>query len=236
MVIIGEAREQRHLRKKTYLFDRIAIICDNANMFLFCINLLLLVSLPALAQIELVFVDRADRQFTTLAHEVERRTSITLANKAVEQSWTQPWVWVSNLNFAQPRNLATWLKRGGMLIVETNNPEVISKNLFSVEVGIWQKTIPLDHQLMRSFYLLDSLPSCHGNKWQGMTIGGRLAIVYIPYHLSRFLQDKGQPLTCLKTTTREEQTRIFINLLMVALATDYKKDQVHLPEILKRLR
>lgn len=206
-------------------------------MFLFWVNLLLFVSVSAFAEIELVFVDRADRQFTGLAHEVERRTSITLASKAVvKQSWIHPWLWVNNLNFAQPRNLATWLKRGGMLIVETNNPETISKNLFSVEVGLWQKTIPLDHQLMRSFYLLDSLPSCRGNKWQGMTIGGRLAIVYIPYQLSRFLQDKGQSLTCLKDTTREEQTRIFINLLMVALATDYKKDQVHLPEILKRLR
>ena len=219
-------------------FDKAVVICDNANMLLFWINLLLLVSMPAVAQIELVFAEQTDRQFTTLAREVERRTSITLASKTVvKQLWTQPWLWVSDLKFfAQPRNLATWLKRGGMLVVETNNPEVISKNLFSVEVGVWQKTIPLDHQLMRSFYLLDNLPSCRGQQWQGMTIGGRLAIIYIPYHLSRFLQDKGQPLTCLKATTHEEQTRIFINLLMVALATDYKKDQVHLPEILKRLR
>ena len=206
-------------------------------MFLLRTKLLLLLSIPALAQIELVFVDQVERQFVSLAREVERRTSITLASKAViKQAWTQPWLWVDKLTFAQPRDLATWLKRGGMLIVEGNNSTAVSKNLFSAEVGVWQKTIPLDHQLMRSFYLLDNLPSCHGKKWQGMTIGGRLAIVYIPYHLSRFLQDNGQPLTCSKTTTREEQTRIFINLLMVALATDYKKDQVHLPEILKRLR
>ena len=202
--------------------------------------LLLLVAMPAVAQIELVFVNQDDRQFTILAREVEQRTSITLASEAIvkqtKQLWIQPWLWVSDLNFAQPRDLATWLKRGGMLIVEANNPTVVNKGLLSSEVGVWQKTIPLDHQLMRSFYLLDNLPSCHGNKWQGMTIGGRLAIVYIPYSLSGFLQDKGQPLTCLKTTTKEEQTRIFINLLMVALATDYKKDQVHLPEILKRLR
>lgn len=206
-------------------------------MFLLRMKLLLLLSMPALAQIELVFIDQAERQFTTLAREVERRTSITLASKPiVKQSWIHPWLWVSDLTFAQPRDLATWLKRGGMLIAEGTNSTAVSKQLFSTEVGVWQSTIPLDHQLMRSFYLLDNLPSCRGKKWQGMAIGGRLVIVYIPYHLSRFLQDKGQPLTCPETTTREEQTRIFINLLMVALATDYKKDQVHLPEILKRLR
>ena len=39
-----------------------------------------------------------------------------------------------------------------------------------------------------------------------------------------------------KAGSPEKGYRAFINLLMVALTTDYKKDQVHLPEILKRLR
>ena len=58
----------------------------------------------------------------------------------------------------------------------------------------------------------------------------------MPHRLLAYLRDKGEDVPCLRPTGREMATRIFVNLLMVALAGDYKKDQVHLPEILKRLR
>jgi len=65
--------------------------------------------------------------------------------------------------------------------------------------------------------------------------------VAIPQRLSEMLRD-GAPADAFrcpgeaKAGSPEKGYRAFINLLMVALTTDYKKDQVHLPEILKRLR
>ena len=60
--------------------------------------------------------------------------------------------------------------------------------------------------------------------------------------LARLSIEKGvmtlvdEDVPCSGGPTGEQATRAFVNLLMVALATDYKKDQIHLPEILKRLR
>ena len=89
---------------------------------------------------------------------------------------------------------------------------------------------------MRSFHLLDSLPKCKGNVWMGYYYDDRIAVVASPYGFMQSLLDPLKQDECAAKVGREQSTRIFINLLMVALATDYKKDQIHLPEILKRLR
>jgi len=84
--------------------------------------------------------------------------------------------------------------------------------------------------------LLDALPGCNGEIWRGFSYDGRLAILAIPYGFINALQDQGVAPPCKNAPDQERGTRIFINLIMVALATDYKRDQIHLPEILKRLR
>jgi hypothetical protein len=89
---------------------------------------------------------------------------------------------------------------------------------------------------MRSFHLLDSLPECQGKVWQGFHFDDRIAVIGIPFSLLEGLLNDVNANPCLKQIGRERATRIFINIVMVALATDYKKDQIHLPEILKRLR
>jgi hypothetical protein len=100
---------------------------------------------------------------------------------------------------------------------------------------------------MRSFYLLDALPSCGSSIWHQFSFDGRVAAVALPVRLTKSLQDgggsacPGEPASSMQGGGRaaqsmEMQHRAFVNLLMVALTTDYKKDQVHLPEILKRLR
>ena len=96
--------------------------------------------------------------------------------------------------------------------------------------------MPPDHELMRSFHLIDSLPACQGQVWRGFHYDGRLAVLAIPFSFVDTLFDKRRPSACLPAEGQERGVRTFIDLLMVALATDYKKDQSHLPEILKRLR
>lgn len=187
-----------------------------------------------------------------LAREVAGRTSIDLAPTPQNtpalnaKTWEQPWLWVRT-----PRQLldekgrlapevADWVKRGGFLVIENANDRTLDKLTaagfpFLKENEGW-KPIPPDHELMRSFHLLDALPVCPGQVWQGFHFDERLAMLAIPYSLLDQVVDQPKPVPCLGSTDPERGTRIFINLLMVALATDYKKDQIHLPEILKRLR
>lgn len=194
-----------------------------------------------LAQVEIIFQGgKKELSFLKLSEEVENRTSVELANEPKifrkNNFVNMPWLWVRNLSFTSPNTLAQWIKKGGMLLIEgKTNIEAITKKTFNRESSSWQ-SIPLDHELMRSFYLLAALPPCQGRNWRGFIFAGRLAVVVIPYRLLSFLSDQKENVSCLKPSDREQQVRIFVNILMVSLATDYKKDQIHLPEILKRLR
>jgi len=192
--------------------------------------------------------------FTALARDVSQRTSIEMAPRPVvsaavdETTLEQPWIWVSGLEDVVARgseeirpDIAFWIKRGGFLIVD-RAPGIdqlgkLTEKIFSREnfKGVWQP-IPPDHEVMRSFYLLDALPLCQNMVWQGFQFDGRLAILAAPYKFLDSLGENAPPSGCANAPDRERSVRVFVNLMMVALATDYKKDQIHLPEILKRLR
>jgi hypothetical protein len=153
----------------------------------------------------------------------------------------EPWLWVSSsqhivsLPQKDLADLIGWIKRGGFLIVErgAEGKQVKQQVLDFIPNGLW-KPIPPDHELMRSFHLLSSLPQCGGQVWEGFHFDDRIAVVLIPGNFLDYLLEGKN--SCFGSFTREQALRIFINLQMVALATDYKKDQIHLPEILKRLR
>jgi hypothetical protein len=114
--------------------------------------------------------------------------------------------------------------------------KLTSDGFFStVKSGVWKPIAP-DHELMRSFYLLESLPTCQGSGWNEFRYDGRTAILAIPYRLTAILSDQGEVAKCENIKKSEQLTRVLVNLFMISLATDYKKDQIHLPEILKRLR
>jgi hypothetical protein len=65
---------------------------------------------------------------------------------------------------------------------------------------------------------------------------GRVAAIETPYSVLSILEDKASKWTCEGNVPYEQHVRIFVNLMMMAFTTDYKRDQIHLPEILKRLR
>jgi hypothetical protein len=214
----------------------------------------LLAAPPAWAKVDLSLVGYRDASAScqTLAREVAHRTSIDLANKPVQypeitpEALGEPWLWVKDLatvtgeGGALRPDVMMWLKRGGFLIIESvQAPAVLAKLTAALppvdpEDG-WQP-LPPDHELMRSFYLLDALPSCNGEIWRGYHYDGRLAVLALPYPFFATLKDHGGPAACANAPDQERSIRVFVNLIMVALATDYKKDQIHLPEILKRLR
>ena len=188
-----------------------------------------------------------------LAREVSHRTSIELEPKPSTFSALQPeallepWVWVKDVGTIAAKDgrlkvdIALWLKRGGFLVVEAPlSTAALAKLTGNLAHGGEEEAgwlpLPPDHEMMRSFYLLDALPACGADIWRGFHYDGRLAILLVPYDFLSSLKDRPVPPTCATPPDHERSVRIFVNLIMVALATDYKKDQIHLPEILKRLR
>lgn len=187
------------------------------------------------------------------AKSLESRTSLSLDSSArvypklSTQALREPWLFVNNPamilgpNGAFLPELEGWIRKGGILVLQADSPifqleKFTSEGFVStVKKGQWRPIAP-DHELMRSFYLLDSLPGCEGMSWQEYRYDGRTAIMAIPFKLSTALSDSPEAPSCEALKDKERLTRVLVNLFMVSLATDYKKDQIHLPEILKRLR
>lgn len=211
-------------------------------------------SAQAKVALSLLGYDQAGLTFDSLAREVAQRTSIELFakpeqfNRLTLEAQSQPWLWVKSLGLLMGSDAKlnpdalVWLRRGGFLIVEAALSDVQLKQLAvqlapeAAVAGTAFEPLPPDHELLRSFYLLDALPPCNDQIWRGLRWDGRLAILIIPYGLLESLKDGGHPPVCPNPPDEERSLRVFVNLVMVALATDYKKDQIHLPEILKRLR
>lgn len=134
--------------------------------------------------------------------------------------------------------LQRWLLAGGILIADhlaDRGPLVTITNDLVIQ-GIWQD-VSLDNELMRSFHLLTSLPSCQGVTFSEFRLENRIAILTVPFSISSLLLADNPDAGCMGSMPdREFFSKLFINILMTALTTDYKKDQIHLPEILKKLR
>ena len=191
--------------------------------------------------------------FQTLAREVASRTSIELAAKLEplsqfdQSASAKPWIWVSSpsklagKDGSLTHDATLWLKRGGLLILDGENSDHVLENLMrsirsgTINASGWMN-VPPDHEFMRSFYLLSALPSCKGRPWKIYSFDGRVTAIAIPYSLLGQLQDSPARWNCDGALNYEQHVRVFVNLLMMALTTDYKRDQIHLPEILKRLR
>ena len=232
-------------------FDRVFRLLFRKKELIVLMIISFMVSQNLEASVSLNVLGWSNQTSRSLAQEVSSRTSITLGTKVINYqeldntALKSPWLWVDSLDRVVDKQklrqqLVEWIKRGGFLVVENANDinlleSSTNTNWLHDPRGGWI-SIPPDHELMRSFHLLESLPSCVGETWRGFQFDGRLAIIAIPGSFLELLVDQKKLPTCKERQSHEKMVRVFINVLMVALATDYKKDQIHLPEILKRLR
>lgn len=188
-------------------------------------------------------------RYEALAKYVKTRTSLKLPKKAYRSETfddallSRPMIIAGSgslkaLTAAQKRKLSRWLLAGGILIADqmTDRSPLVAITNELVINGIWQD-VSLDNELMRSFHLLPSLPICGGVTFTEFRLENRIAILTVPLSLSSVLL-AAQPAAGCPAGSQEPEfyPKLFINILMTALTTDYKKDQIHLPEILKKLR
>lgn len=206
----------------------------------------------AYSKIELSYY-KADRNLINqeeLSYRLEEVTSIQMDSKIKNFSditpslFEEPWIWVNSKSFTDflkkkghLESLSAWVRQGGILLLEGESSKEALKQiegtLLSRKINSWQ-SISLDHELLRSFFLLKSLPSCQKRSWSMLEYEGRVAVLQIPFSLlsSFSSKDKAQDSCFIE---KEKLFQLFVNITMVALTLDYKKDQIHLDEILKRL-
>jgi hypothetical protein len=182
----------------------------------------------------------------TLKKFVEDRTSVSLDEKTETlTSLEDPtrnqsgWLWISGTSQEESlkalQTLTPWIKRGGFLILEGDDDPPPFRESPWKEKAQWLE-IPRDHELTKSFYLLETLPSCdpaQPKPWRGLFYDRRLTVLLLP---KGFLQTLSLSAPCPGLLTQDMGFKAFTNILMAVFTTDYKKDQIHVQEIIKRLR
>lgn len=233
---------------------------NNSYFLLFFLVISVFLAEHGMASSKLAFLGlrtEGKSNYKSLKKSVAGRTSLSINSDPIlyesltDRALSQPWL-ITNLSAPEiltedgklRDEIIQWIQRGGFLIAQSSEPkfsiERKTQHLqrYASKKGKWI-TVPPDHELMRSFYLLDALPACDGERWRAFIYDSRMAILSPPHSFFEVLSDEGQSgkaSLCQEALNAEKNNRVFVNILMVALATDYKKDQIHLPEILKRLR
>ncbi len=195
-----------------------------------------------------------------LGLELEARTSISVAPQPViidsgsDELFNYPLLiccgtaGLPNWDAKRWARLAHYLRSGGMIYFDGLGADdafagaCLARLARQLPADARQKA-PADHVLYRSFYLLKTPVGRFSPEQQPEVaiVDGRLVALAGQVDLAGALlrdefgawaypcQPGGEP-------QREQAIRFGVNLLMYALCTDYKADQVHIPFLLKRRR
>jgi len=194
-----------------------------------------------------------------LAWEVRKRTSVDTRLEPSHARLDDPAIfdtpflyWSGDAAFdalsdAEVRGLRRFLEFGGFVLVDDAAPEQdgfdasIRRELARAMPSAPLGSVPDDHTLYRSFYLL-SRPEGRvrgPDHLEGIVLGDRLALVYSRHDLGgAWARDNlgawEQAVVPGGEAQRERAIRLGVNVVMYALCLDYKDDQVHAPFIMRR--
>jgi hypothetical protein len=143
--------------------------------------------------------------------------------------------------------LRKYVHRGGFILIDDATAggdgfdRSVRRELLRAFPATPLEPISPKHTIYRSFYLLNRpVGRVEGPDFlEGITYGDRIAIVYSRHDLGGALQrDKLGAWTSAVVPggegQRELAIRLGVNLVLYALCTDYKDDQVHAPFIMRR--
>ena len=143
--------------------------------------------------------------------------------------------------------LRKYIHRGGFILIddatagEEDFDRAVRRELLRAFPALPLKPVPTDHTIYRSFYLLRRpVGRVQGPAFlEGITYGDRIAVVYSRHDLGGALQRDqlgawSQAVVPGGEGQRELAIRLGVNLVLYALCTDYKDDQVHAPFIMRR--
>jgi len=196
---------------------------------------------------------------TSWSWELIRRTSaparLTVGSVSLDSSQLldEPFtVWfggeaVQPLSEPERRGLRLYLNLGGVLFVDDSNPGLgtfgrsVRSELSRVLPESPVVRLPDQHVLYKSYYLLDRpFGRVEGPAYLEAIHNGKMACVLLSSHdlLGAIAQEKGGgfslPVEPGGQEQREQALRLAINLAMYVLCLDYKDDQVHAEELMRR--
>ncbi len=192
--------------------------------------------------------------------ELRRRTSIEAAIRKVEvkvgdpKLFDLPFLYIAGRGGFPDlgREAAVWLRRyvehGGFVLIDDASgiddsgfARGIEKWLASAFPGERLAPIPSDNAIFQAFYLINSIPGRKVVKpyLTGLAREDLTPVVFCSNDLSGAwdgdpLGGYTYPVTPGGERQREMTFRFGVNLVMYAITGNYKKDQVHIPFILKR--
>lgn len=198
----------------------------------------------------------------SLMAQLARRTSIEVNREPIEMELTDPNLYrhpfiylAGNAGFEpfspkELRILRHYLGFGGFLLIDDSSSKIHSEFDASVRKLVSQlfPKIPLqkisrDHSIYRSFYLINRAAGrvILNPFLEGISIKGRTVLAYSTNDLGgAWAKDKlgnwNFDIVAGSRTQRQGSIRLGVNIVMYSLTLDYKKDMVHLPIILERLR
>ena len=143
--------------------------------------------------------------------------------------------------------LRKYVHRGGFILIDDATAggdgfdRAVRRELLRAFPAHPLRPISPKHTIYRSFYLLNRpVGRVEGPGFlEGMTYGDRIAVVYTQHDLGgAFQRDNlgawSQAVVPGGEGQRERAIRLGVNLVLYALCTDYKDDQVHAPFIMRR--
>ncbi len=198
----------------------------------------------------------------SLLGQIERRTSIEADRGSLQielshfNLYQYPFIYMAGseefemFSGSELERLRNYLSYGGFLLIDNSSSNIRSKFDISVRKmtdalfpQIPLKKISRDHSIFRSFYLIDRVSGRQliNSYLEGINIKGRTVLVYSANDLGgAWARDKlGQwthDIIGGGSRARQLAIRLGVNIVMYALTLDYKKDMVHLPIILERLK
>ncbi len=146
--------------------------------------------------------------------------------------------------------LATWIRAGGLLLVDSSEGRAdgefyrsVQREIDAIMPGESLARVNRDHVVFKSFYLCDGSEGrvVVENYMEGVEFDGRYAILYSHNDLmgAWARDDFGNYEFQVHPGGERQRTmtmRLGVNIAMYALCLDYKEDQVHVPFILRRRR
>jgi hypothetical protein len=198
----------------------------------------------------------------SLLAQVSRRTSIEVNREPVAlklsdpELFRHPFIYMGGdeeFDSFSEKDLAilrNYLSYGGFLFIDDSSAKAGSAFDASVRKMISAlfpqnplRKISRDHSIFRSFYLLNTVSGRSIIKpyLEGISIKGRTVLMYSSNDQSGAwsrskLGHWNYDVIAGGYRQRQLAIRLGVNIIMYALTLDYKKDMVHLPIILERLR
>ena len=203
-----------------------------------------------------------DKAVESLLAQVAKRTSVEVKRSALDLELTDPrlfhhpFIYLGGNEGFQAftdrelDSLRNYLSYGGFLLIDDNSAkqesafdDSVRKMLSRLFPHTPLGRIPRDHSIFRSFYLISQVMGrvVVNPYLEGITSKGRTVVVYSRNDLGgawskNKLGHWEYDMIGGSRRQRKLSLRLGINIVMCALTLDYKKDMVHLPIILERLR